>query len=618
MGDKVAILDAGAQYVKVIDRKCREHNAESIILPLNTPAANLREYKAIIISGGPQSVYSSEAPPYDPEIFNLGIPMLGICYGMQLMNYVFNGTVLKKERREDGPCGIEVENTSLLFAGLPGRQTVLMSHGDSVDQLAEGFRVAAKSGSLVAAVENPSKGLYGVQFHPEVDLTEHGKEILYNFLFRIAGVQGTYTIGNRREQAIGEIRSKIGNDYALILVSGGVDSTVCAALLRKSLNPSQIYAIHIDNGFMRLNESQKVEKALHRLGVNVQVIDAKQDFYNAATTIKGVKTPLLRESVSPEEKRHIIGDTFMKVADRAMQSLGLDSSHTYLVQGTLRPDLIESASKLASAHAATIKTHHNDTPLVRELRERGRIIEPLRDYHKDEVRRLGTMLGLPEEIVQRHPFPGPGLAVRVLCANEAYIPLGFSETNEKLQSFLSRGIEGALLPVQTVGVQGDERSYSHLAGLSGNSSWNELFSIAREVPKKLHNINRLVYIYGEPVLGPVTQITPTFLTPEVIYQLQLADDIVNQELKAFNLNAKLSQVPVVLFPVNFGTPGNRSIGIRPFITNDFMTGRPAVPGKDIPEVALDIMVDRILTEVPGISRVCLDLTSKPPGTTEWE
>jgi GMP synthase (glutamine-hydrolysing) len=283
----------------------------------------------------------------------------------------------------------------------------------------------------------------------------------------------------------------------------------------------------------------------------------------------------------------------------------------------LRPDLIESASHLASSKAAVIKTHHNDTELVRELRAKGRVIEPLKDYHKDEVRELGAMLGLPQELVWRQPFPGPGLAIRLLCADKPYITDDFEQIGQQLKNFEDAQTSVHLLPVRTVGVQGDGRSYNYLAALSGEADWQQLFDKAREIPKRIHQINRVVYVFGDKLTGPVNEITPTFPEPEALAQLRLADRHVNEVLRKYGLHESLSQVPVVSFPVYFGKAGKRSIGIRTFITNDFMTGVPAVPGKQIPIEALDEIVKRVLA-VPGIARVAYDLTSKPPGTTEWE
>jgi GMP synthase (glutamine-hydrolysing) len=671
--ERVAILDAGAQYGKVIDRRVRELNIESEILPLGIPAVRLREgeYKAIIISGGPGSVYSDDAPLFDSEIFNLGVPVLGICYGMQLMNYVFGGSVEKKTRREDGPCDIVVNTNSLLFKGLSEKQRVLMSHGDSLGRIAEGFRVTGESAGIAAAIENDKKKLYGLQFHPEVDLTENGRKILAVFLYEIAGFSGNYTIEDREQKAVEEIRRKAGDKKVLVLVSGGVDSTVCAALLNKALGAERVYAVHIDTGFMRAEESRKVKNALEKIGLQLKVVEAQQEFYSGKTKVYGselgqLEIGPLERVVSPEDKRHIIGDTFIRVAEAALSELGADSSGFFLAQGTLRPDLIESASKTASGHASTIKTHHNDTTLVRELREKGRVIEPLKDYHKDEVRELGRKLGLPEEIVMRQPFPGPGLAVRIICAEEPYITKEFEETNKQLVNLVNykdapesfrelirevfaknfketerrllglKEVYATLLPIKTVGVQGDGRSYKHLVGLSGYCEWSELFFLAELIPKVFHNVNRVVYIFGDPVRGEVRQITRTYANEETVRQLQKADDIVNKILDEERLLNKLSQTPVILLPINFGMPEARSIAIRTFITNDFMTGRAAVPGKeaepgkeallgkevelrkDIDERVVLKMAKRILESVGGISRVVYDLTSKPPGTTEWE
>jgi len=307
----------------------------------------------------------------------------------------------------------------------------------------------------------------------------------------------------------------------------------------------------------------------------------------------------------------------MKVMERVTRDLKLDPKNTVLAQGTLRPDLIESASHLASAKAAVIKTHHNDTQLVRQLRAAGRVIEPLKEMHKDEVRQLGESLGIPAELVWRQPFPGPGLAIRILCAEKPYITKKFNSISDALQEFADEDIAAHLLPVRTVGVQGDGRTYSYLVGLSGAQDWERLMDKAREIPKRIHEVNRVVYVFGDKLQAPVRDITTTFPTPEAVEQLRLADWYVNEILRKYGLNESLSQVPVVSFPVNFGKPGHRSIGIRTFITNDFMTGIPAIPGVQLPKEALSEMVEKILT-IPNIARVVYDLTSKPPGTTEWE
>uniref|UniRef100_A0A8C0ZWI4 GMP synthase (glutamine-hydrolyzing) n=1 Tax=Castor canadensis TaxID=51338 RepID=A0A8C0ZWI4_CASCN len=348
---------------------------------------------------------------------------------------------------------------------------------------------------ILMGIANESKKLYGVQFHPEVGLTENGKMILKNFLYDVAGCSGTFTVQNRELDCIREIKEQVGTSKVLVLLSGGVDSTVCTALLNRALNQDQVIAVHIDNGFMRKRESQSVEEALKKLGIQVKVINAAHSFYNGTTTLPisdEDRTPRKRISktlnmtTSPEEKRKIIGDTFVKIANEVIGEMNLKPEEVFLAQGTLRPDLIESASLVASGKAEVIKTHHNDTELIRKLREEGKVIEPLKDFHKDEVRILGRELGLPEELVSRHPFPGPGLAIRVICAEEPYICKDFPETNnilkivadfsasvkkphtllqrvkactteedqEKLMQITSlHSLNAFLLPIKTVGVQ---------------------------------------------------------------------------------------------------------------------------------------------------------------------
>ena len=628
---RIAILDAGAQYGKVIDRRIRELCVQSDLLPLATPPNLLAEYSALIISGGPQSVYGADAPAFHRGIFELNKPILGICYGMQLINHVYGGKVERKAVREDGQFNINIDTSSFLFTALPPTIDVLLTHGDSVVETAPGFTVTATtSAGLVCSIESVERRVYGVQFHPEVDLTTHGKDVLLNFIAHIAHIPRTFTLTDRLAAITDDIRHEVGADKkVLMLLSGGVDSSVCAALIKHAIGAERIVAIHIDNGFMRQDESKKVALALQSIGLPLTVIDAAHTFYNATTTVHGQPTLPLSHTLNPEHKRKIIGDTFMHVSSAHIESLQLDAATTLLAQGTLRPDLIESASHLASTNADVIKTHHNDTELVRQLRAAGRIIEPLKDYHKDEVRQLGVELGLPVGLVWRQPFPGPGLAIRILCAEEEYRGPEWDVVMAGLKGFGRWSGSGesevsvSLLPCRTVGVQGDQRSYSSLVCLSSPASapppWSELFALAKEIPKRVHGVNRVVYAYGERVDEQwVAGVTPTNLTPDVIAQLQHCDDIVNEVLLQYDLVKPLSQVPVILFPASFGRAGMRSVCIRTFITNDFMTGVPAWPGRTIPAEAVERMVERIVKQVSGIVRVCFDLTSKPPATTEWE
>ncbi|RLG14234.1 MAG: glutamine-hydrolyzing GMP synthase [Candidatus Nanohalarchaeota archaeon] len=616
--EKIALLDAGAQYGKVIDRRARELRIECDILPMDTSTGILKQYKAIIISGGPNSVYDENAPKYNREVFDLNLPVLGICYGMQLMNYHFGGTVEKKSRREDCQMPITISENNALFEGLPLTQNALMSHGDSITKAADGFEIIAKSNEIIAGIANKEKKLYGIQFHPEVDLTQYGKNILGNFLYKICNFSGIYTEHNRIEKAIKYIRNKVKDNNVLVLVSGGVDSSVCAALLSKALKPSQIFALHINTGFMRLNESRLVENDLKKLNLDLKIADASDDFYNATTKINGIETPKLKDAISPEIKRKIIGDCFMRVTQKEIEKMNLDMGKTLIAQGTLRPDLIESASELASSKADVIKTHHNDSQLVREQREKGMVVEPNKDWHKDEVRRVGKQLGLSDALVMRQPFPGPGLAIRIICADKPFIGEDFDRTNEKLNNCVSSiGVNACLLPFRTVGVQGDSRTYKYAAVLWGNAKWSELMNIAKEIPQHFHNINRIVYALGKKIEGPIKTIIPTQLSPDAIRELQKADYIVGKNLIKYNAVKKTAQVPVILIPVSLGREKKRSIAIRPFITNDFMTGVPAFPREDIPIECLNNIAKEILDEC-NIGCVVYDLTPKPPGTVEWE
>lgn len=632
VNNTVAIIDFGGQFTKVIDRRVRELCVNTQIFSCTLcKAKDVENFGGIILSGSPDSTTAEKITQDQRDIFNLSIPILGICYGMQMMNVIYGGTVGAKEIREDGQdkININLEHTKL-FQNLKETEKVLLTHGDSVDKLGNGFcGTATSSKQIIVAIENLKLNRFGVQFHPEVDLTENGKKMFSNFLFEICKLQGDFTPEDREMLAIQEIQSTIGDKNVLVLVSGGVDSSVCAALVAKAIPHERIHCVHINNGFMRKKESEGVIEALKALGIQIHFVDASEIFYSSQLTKskeqdendEQLSLPL-HSTIIPENKRKIIGDTFMKVAEEKIKELNLTVNETFLAQGTLRPDLIESAG-FVSHSAATIKTHHNDTAMVRLLRDKGRIIEPLRDYHKDEVRLLGESLGLPHHLVWRQPFPGPGLAVRCLCSDGNSEIEDFEKLSVQLKNIDTGNYSTTILPIKSVGVQGDERSYGYVVALSTDYSsieeidWNFLFDLAKEIPKMVHKVNRIVFVFGSRIDdSPV--LVPTLMKPDVIQKLQESDSIVNQILLENDLTQKISQMPVILVPVSFSTCGDHSIVLRPFITNDFMTGVCALPGTDaLPFSVVNNILDQ-LKQVQDISRILFDLTCKPPGTTEWE
>ncbi len=631
-GEKIAILDCGAQYTKVIDRRVREMNVETEIFPLNVQPDRLRDgFSGIIISGGPNSVYEKNAPKCHPDLFKLNLPVFGICYGMQLLNLALGGTVQSGTTKEYGETVIQVQPDSSLFKGLEQNQQVLMSHGDRIDALAPGFSVVAESAGggqqerIVAAMANPEAKIYGVQFHPEVELTEHGTDMLKNFLYEVCQVSGLFQLKDRIEMAIEDIQQTVGDKDVFVLVSGGVDSSVTAALLVRALGPERVYAVHIDSGFMRHQESDGVCEALQAIGLkNLRRIDAADYFFNGMAEVNGKTIGPLSTLTDPEQKRRIIGDVFYQMIQKAMAEADFDLDNAFIAQGTLRPDLIESGNRSVSETAHKIKTHHNDVPIIQEHREKGLIIEPNKDWHKDEVREVGRQLGLSEELVSRQPFPGPGLAIRILCVDKPYITNKFEATQKALKEKASaKGYDSLLLPVKSVGVQGDGRSYSYLAILAPQQperlqNWDELKNLARDIPNHLHTVNRVAVILdGQPLPEQCQTITPTTLQSETVDKLRRVDHQVTSAFRAAGIHDDISQLLTVLVPVDMSGEKGHSVAIRAVVTSDYMTARPASLGKEIPLAFIQHLAN-ILSDEPGMDRVMYDITSKPPATVEWE
>ncbi len=509
--DTVLVVDFGAQYSQLIARRVREAHVYSEIVPHSMPVEEMleRRPKAIILSGGPASVHVEGAPTIDPAIYDGDVPVFGICYGAQLVALQLGGEVARTGRGEYGRTPLQVTNSSILFAELPPQQDVWMSHFDSITKAPEGFRVTATTaGTPVAALEAPDRGVFGVQFHPEVMHTPRGQEVLKNFLYDVAGCRPTWTMASVIEQSVAAIREQVGDERVLCGLSGGVDSAVAAALVYKAVG-SQLTCVHVDNGMMRAGESEQIEETFRRqFNVDLVHIKAADRFLER-----------LDDVIEPERKRQAIGETFWREFAAAAHEHG---DPRFFVQGTLYPDVVESGSH--SDSSSTIKSHHNLVAFPEGLHFE--LVEPLRSLFKDEVRALGEQLGLPEEIVWRQPFPGPGLAVRIVgtVTRERLDILRAADaivTDEIKKAGLYREIwqAFAVLPaVRSVGVMGDERTYAY---------------------------------------------------------------------------------PIV---------------IRAVTSDDAMTADWA----RLPYDLLERLSSRIINEVAGVNRVALDITSKPPGTIEWE
>jgi GMP synthase (glutamine-hydrolysing) len=497
--DTVVVLDFGSQFAQLIARRVRELNVYSELLPHDTPMAELerRNTKAVILSGGPSSVYDTDAPRADPALWSGRIPVLGICYGLQLMAHELGGEVVPSTKREYGPATVALTNADGLFAGIEREQPVWMSHGDSILRPPEGFKPTAQTDSTpYAGLADASRNLYGIQFHPEVVHTPIGREVLRNFVVEIAGIQPSWTAANLVDTTVAEIRERVGAGHVICALSGGVDSAVAATLVHRAIG-DQLTCIYVDHGLMRKRESELLRVTFERdLGMRLVMVDARDRFLRR---LAGVE--------DPEEKRRIIGDEFIRVFEEEAAKLG---QIDFLTQGTLYPDVIESKTS-ESKTAQKIKTHHNVGGLPSDLRFK--LIEPLRYLFKDEVRRVGLELGLPEAMVQRQPFPGPGLAIRILGEVTAERLDTLREADwividEIKAAGLYRSLWQSfaiLTPVRSVGVMGDGRTYANVVAVRAVTSddgmtadwarlpYEVLAKISSRIVNEVPGVNRVVY-----------------------------------------------------------------------------------------------------------------------------
>jgi GMP synthase (glutamine-hydrolysing) len=594
--EKVGVVDLGGQYTHLIARRVRQLGVYSEVLPAHSEAEDLLGFAGLIFSGGPSSVYDPDAPTVSDAVLDSGLPILGLCYGHQLISHKLAGEVKRGEVPEFGPADFHPDASHPLFSGLSPSSVVWMSHGDEVKRLPPGFRrIGSTADCDLAAVADDARKIYGLQFHPEVTHSVEGMAIFKNFL-ALCGCKFTWKVADYVGALEAKLREQCAGRKVFLLVSGGVDSTVAFALLNRALGPANVLGLHIDNGLMRKNESADVLEFMNREGFhNLKVRDASPDFLKA---LQGV--------YAPEQKRKAIGDTFLRVKDDALNALHLDPAEWLLAQGTIYPDTIESGG---SKNAAVIKTHHNRVGAIMELLEKGLVVEPLADLYKDEVRELGLLLGIPPKLIWRHPFPGPGLGVRLLCNDTPGRTVDQGVTDKIRGQLAGEGLDGEVLPIESVGVQGDGRTYAHPCLLKGLRDWERADRISVALTNRVRAVNRVVLEIGAVPGGAYLSVAAQCDKPRLDL-LREADDLCTRFLFAQDLYASIWQMPVVLVPME--KAGKPVFVLRPVVSSEAMTARFAT----LPFPLLDALWGEL--KAAGAGALLYDITHKPPGTIEWE
>ena len=596
----IAILDFGSQYMHLISRRIRQLGVLTKIYPSDVKASELKDISGVILSGGPNDV-NEQSIAYDPAIFDLPVPVLGLCYGHQLMADFYGGEVKSGHESEYGLATITVKNKDSLFKGVNDTEQVWMSHWDSVASVPEGFEIIASSeDAAVSGMADTERNRYGLQFHVEVAHTKNGLQMLKNFVLDICNAEQNWSMEEYLQELRERIKEQVGDKKVFLLVSGGVDSSVAFALLEDILGKERVFGLHIDNGFMRKNESQMVHDALADAGFDdLRVIDASDRFLLATEGM-----------TDPEVKRRKVGQIFLDAQKDVFTDLEFNPEEWLLGQGTIYPDTIESGGTKASQ---TIKTHHNRIPEIMEMIEQGRVIEPLAELYKDEVRALGRELGLPANLLERWPFPGPGLSIRALCSDGTSEDVSYA--NEQLQERVAnKGIEAAVMPVQSVGVQGDQRSYQHPAVLFGNDtiSWEHLHELSVDITNGIAGINRVVYHVGGDVDFGQMKLKEGYLTRDRLDVLREAEAIMTEVVEKHDLYEHIWQFPVIIAPVTFGN-GGESIILRPIESEEAMT----VNFYEMEKTIVQELAQKIVA-LDGVDAVFYDVTNKPPATIEWE